>query len=127
MKAAGWNRWWTTRAGAAIGIILLCLLVRMAFKTHTSDELYQISPGEFSSVLAAAEKGSPVAAARLRDHYQFWEQDEVKGHIWMRRAAELGDQASRDELIGELSRSDAEADLSEAKSLAKRWARPLPS
>jgi hypothetical protein len=31
----------------------------------------------------------------------------------MRRAAELGDQSSQDELIGELSRSDAEEDRAE--------------
>ncbi len=126
MKTTGRARSWTTRVGGVLGLVLICLLVRMALKERTSDELYQISSYEMPSVVAAANKGSPAAAARLRDHYQFWAQDQVASNIWRRRAAELGDQSSQDELIGELSRSHAEKDRSEAKSLAARWARPLP-
>lgn len=126
MRQSVWKRAWKTYAVGAVAIGTLALVARAALQSHTSDELYQIPDADLSAVVAAADNGDVSAAARLQDHFLFWKEDHATGMVWMRRAADLGNVSSRDELIGELTRSNRPTDRDEAKVLAARWSRPFP-
>lgn len=109
------------RALAVLTLAVLILLARSVLRERTSDEMYQIPPGELPLVVAAASHGDVSAAERLQDHFLFWAEDRATAQVWMRRAADLGSEASRDLLVDELARSDREPDRAEAKELAARW------